>query len=361
MATRDLTNQIVGVLTRFHEEPVAIMGDIESMFHQVMVPREDRSLLRFLSWEGHDINGSAKDFEMCVHVFGGTYSPICCNYALKRAAYNNRSRYQTDVMDTLNRNFYVDDLLRSVKDVKTAIRLLHDVISMCADGGFWLTKFVSNRIEVLDSIPEEDKRIGVKDMCLNSGTSFPTKKALGVNWDIGSDTLRFKLNLDGKPTTRRQMLSMISKIYDPLGLAAPFLLKGKRILQELCKSNFNWDDVVSDDHIVEWEKWKKELQLLENLKIERCFKPSKFGKVIDCSLHHLSDASQDGYGQVTYLRIVDEKGYIKCSLVMAKSRVPPTKFVLIPRLKLTAAALSMKVSTMLTRELTIHPTIKEYF
>ena len=130
-------------------------------------------------------------------------------------------------------------------------------------------------------------------MCLNSGTSFPKEKALGVNWDIGSDTLGFKLNLDGKPTTRCQILSVISKIYDTPGLAAPFLLKGKRRLQELCKSNFSWDDAVSDDCIVEWEKWKKELQLLENLKIWWCFNPSKFDKVIDCSLHHFSDASQD--------------------------------------------------------------------
>ena len=61
------------------------------------------------------------------------------------------------------------------------------------------------------------------------------------------------------------------------------------------------------------------------------------------------------------MRIADEKGYINCSLVMAKSRVPPTKFVSIPRLELTAAALSIKVSTMLRRELTIYPTIKEYF
>ena len=120
------------------------MGDIESKFHQVMVPREERYLLRFLWWEGHDINGSAKDFEMCIHVFGGTSSPSCRKYVLKRTAYDNRSRYQTDVMDTLNRKFYVDDLLKSVKDVKTAIRLLHDVISMCADGGFRLTKLVSN-------------------------------------------------------------------------------------------------------------------------------------------------------------------------------------------------------------------------
>ena len=98
------------------------------------------------------------------------------------------------------------------------------------------------------------KRVGVKDVCLNSGTSFPREKALGVNWNIGTDTLGFKLNLDVKPTTRRQMLSMISNIYDPLGLASPFLLKRKRILQHLCKSNFSWDDAVSDDYIVEWER-----------------------------------------------------------------------------------------------------------
>ena len=168
------------------------------MFHQVMVPREDRSLLRFLWWEDHCISGTAKDFEMCVHVFGGTSSPSCCNYALKRTAYDNKSRHQTDVMDTLNRNFYVDDLLKTVKDV------IDDVISMCADGGFRLTKFVSNRIEVFDSISEEDRRTGVKDVNLNSGTNFPTEKALGVNWDIGSDRLGFKLNLDGKQLDLRR-------------------------------------------------------------------------------------------------------------------------------------------------------------
>ena len=84
MSGPDLTNQIVGVLTRFCEEPVITMGDTESMFHQVMVPRDDRSLLRLLWWEDHNINGSAKDFEMGVHVFGGTSSPSCCNYALSK-------------------------------------------------------------------------------------------------------------------------------------------------------------------------------------------------------------------------------------------------------------------------------------
>ena len=97
------------------------------------------------------------------------------------------------------------------------------------------------------------------------------------------------------------------------------------------------------------------------MKINRCFKPSKFGDVIDCSLHYFSDASQDGYWQVSYLRLVDQKGMIHCGLVMAKSKVTPIKFVSIPRLELAAAALSIKVSMMLRKELTIHSKIKEYF
>ena len=89
------------------------------------------------------------------------------------------------------------------------------------------------------------------------------------------------------------------------------------------------------------------MKQLENIKMDRCFKPLNFGKLMDCSLHHSSDASKDGYGQVSYLRLVDVDGNIHCSLVMAKSRVTPLKFVSIPRLELTAAALSIKVSILL--------------
>ena len=99
------------------------MGDVESVFLQLVVPREDRSLLGFLWWEYHGINGLAKDFEICVYVFEGTSSPGCWNYAQKQTAYDNKSIYQTDAMDTLNRNSYVDELLKSAKDVNTAFRL----------------------------------------------------------------------------------------------------------------------------------------------------------------------------------------------------------------------------------------------
>ena len=87
------------------------------------------------------------------------------------------------------------------------------------------------------------------------------------------------------------MLSMIIKIYDPLGLASPFLLKEKMILQELCKNNFSWDEQVSAKTTEEWEQWRNYLKLLENINLDRCFKLPRFGSLIDCSLHLFSDAS----------------------------------------------------------------------
>ena len=78
----DLTNQLVGVLIGFHQEQVAVIGDIESMFYQVWVFKEHRSLLRFLWWKDGDLNNPPIDHEIG-HVFGVS-SPSCINYAFKK-------------------------------------------------------------------------------------------------------------------------------------------------------------------------------------------------------------------------------------------------------------------------------------
>ena len=125
-------------------------------------------------------------------------------------------KYHPDVAITLQQNVYLDDFLKSVKDVKTAIRLLHDIITMCASGGFKLTKIISNRVEVFQSVTETEKRKGVKNIYLNSGTDLPTERALTVKWNIENDQLGFTVSLGNKPFKRRGILSTISKIYDPL-------------------------------------------------------------------------------------------------------------------------------------------------
>ena len=81
------------------------------------------------------------------------------------------------------------------------------------------------------------------------------------------------------------------------------------------------------------------MKLFENIYLDRCFNPPKFGRLIDRSLHHFSDATQDGYGQVSYLGLMHKDGHIHCSLVMAKSGVTPLKFSSVPRLELAGPAL----------------------
>ena len=65
----DLTNQIAGVLLQFREEQVAVMGDTEAMFHQVKVPDDQCSFLRFLWWEDCDTNKEIIDYEMTTCVW----------------------------------------------------------------------------------------------------------------------------------------------------------------------------------------------------------------------------------------------------------------------------------------------------
>lgn len=94
----------------------------------------------------------------------------------------------------------------------------------------------------------------------------------------------------------------------------------------------------------------KDLENLEKIKILRCFIPDGFGEVQRVELHHFSDASSQGYGQCSYIRLLS-KERVHCSLVMGKARVAPTKIVTIPRLELTAAVTSAAVSNMLREEL----------
>ena len=94
--------------------------------------------------------------------------------------------------------------------------------------------------------------------------------------------------------------------------------------------------------------------------MKRCFIPPIFGKIKDCRLQYFSDACEKGYGQETYLRAVDEKGRVHCSLVMGKARVAPLKYITIPRMEVVAVTLSVKISVMLRKEFQI-PITREIF
>ena len=180
-----------------------------------------------LRWQDGNLSKKLIDHEMCVHVFGGTSSPSCRNYVLKRTSIDGEDQFGKAATKTLQDNFYVDDLLKSLDNEKEAIKLIKNVKAMCESGGFKLTKFLSNSKQVLQSIDEADRRQGVKDKDLMS--DLPAEQALEVLWD--TEPVR------QKSWTRKGLLSVISSVYDPLGFATPFLFQGKLLIQQLCKEN----------------------------------------------------------------------------------------------------------------------------
>ena len=165
------------------------------------------------------------------------------------------------------------------------------------------------------------------------------------------DTLGFIVKMNNKPATRQGLLAALGSIYDPLGLGAPFLLKGRQIIQILCKQNSKWDDLIDDEIAQEWFNWRNSLIALQDKNLSRCMKPKDVGNITSCTLHHFSDASQSGYGQCSYVRFVNDRAQIHSYLLIGKSRVTSMKFISIPRIELTAAALSLKISKMLREEL----------
>ena len=344
-----LTNMLVGVLLRFRHERIGFMGDIEAMFHQVRIPPEHQTFLKFLWWPNGDLSKPPKNYQMCVHIFGAVSSPSCANFALRQTVVDG-SGHDPEARKTILNNFYVDDMLKSEANTKAAIKTISSVQELCSLGGFNLTKFVCGHKDVANSIPISNRSV---DVIRELSKTESIERALGVHWCLNTDTLGFRITLQDSPLTRRGILATISSIYDPLGIAGPFLLKGRKILQAITSLKDGWDNQVPEELSAEWLKWRTQLPRLQEIAIPRCYKPDEFGPVRQSSLHMFSDASDVGYGVAGYLRQINSEGTVNVSLVFGKSRVTPAKPVTIPRLELTAAFVSVKVSAMLKDELMV--------
>ena len=77
----DLTNSLVGVLTCFQQEAVALLAVVGTMSHQVNEVPEDCNPLQFLWWP----NGDLKELMMTVHLFGGvSFLAVLISHSRKR-------------------------------------------------------------------------------------------------------------------------------------------------------------------------------------------------------------------------------------------------------------------------------------
>lgn len=183
--------------------------------------------------------------------------------------------------------------------------------------------------------------------------SLSVERVLGVEWNIKSDSFKFKIVLKDRPLTRRGILSTVSSIFDPLGMLSPVVLTAKRILRDLCRTGMGWDDTVPEPVSKEWLEWLQQLHLLDRFEVSMCMKPPGFGEVTSVQLQHFCDASEHGYGTVTYLLLKTKNKEIHNAFVMEKARVAPLKCVTIPRMELVAATMASRIDMLWKKELKI--------
>ena len=169
---------------------------------------------------------------MLVHLFGARLSPSCSSFSLKKTAEDNRKYFNTETIDTVNRNFYVDDCLKSVASTDEAVQSVDQLPALLRRGGFRLMKWLSNHREVLASVPKSDQAPSVKSLNLDLEKLLIDR------------TFSFRTIRDVTANTRRSILSVMSSLYDPLGLAAPMNCRMlKRKLSNMyrdCSFPRNW-------------------------------------------------------------------------------------------------------------------------
>ncbi|XP_068723814.1 uncharacterized protein [Montipora capricornis] len=286
----DLLNSLFGVLLRFRERGVALLGDISKMYHRILIPVQDQHVHRFL-WRNIET----------VLTFGDKPAPAMAQTVLKKTAKENASGYP-EAAEVLQKNTYMDDICDSVNTVTEAKQLAKDLDIILKTGGF-----------------------NVKDHVIGGG----------------------QLSSEGK-LTKRVLLSQVARIYDPLGLAAAFLIRAKIGLQELWQAGVDWDEDAPPAVCEKWKDLFREMKELSRVEFPRSL--TRADAEEPPMLCVFSDASQYAFGACAYSRQRINDDQYQVRLIAAKSRVAPLKQLSIPRLELQAAVLASRLAKTIQEE-----------
>ena len=349
----DLLQTLIHVLMRFRQHPYAVSADIEGMFLQVGVIPEDRPSLRFL-WR-EDPATDVAVYQYVRHIFGSKDSPTCANYTLQQTARDNRIQF-LEATNSVENNFYMDDYLESSPTINEATKKAQDLVEMLAKGGFNLTKFVSNvpgLVKIVDPKYQLPAESNEKVLVTDEDTSH----VLGLKWNHSRDTLVVSRGTTpdlNRPVTQRVVLSLVSAVYDPIGLAAPYTVTARLLLKDIWRlSGQQWDNNLPDNVSKKFLEWAAELPNLSEITIPRCYFR---GTMRSVELHVFGDSSQDVFAAVAFLRARvsrNERTETQLAFVFGKARVAPMKALTIPKLELQAALLAARLKDEVQQALTV--------
>ena len=330
------------------------MGDIEKAFLNVAVDPEDRDSLRFLWVEDvRDSNLSVVVYRFCRVVFGLNASPFLLNGTIRHhlATY---AEVDPEFVKRMIEGFYVDDLVTGERTVDKTFTLYKNARERMSKGGFTLRKWKTNDPGLREMIStcesnkttrevgrlEDEETYAKSKLEPQGGTKG--EKVLGLAWDCENDTLHFNFQhiadkAKGLEATKRNVLSLLASLFDPLGMVSPVTVGMKVLFQEICNSKFDWDEVLTGEIKRKWDKWVQDLAETKEICIDRCLYETGGGDVTECYLHGFGDASKKAYCAMVYFvyRTKDGKAHVR--LVASKTRVAPLKELSIPRLELMSA------------------------
>ena len=320
-----LLPSLPGVLMRFRRWRIGMTADIRKAFLQISVTPRDRNVHRFL-WQKDEV----WDMRFRRLPFGNKCSPFLLNATIK---HHLQQFPDSNAISEMKTNLYVDDLLTGADDENEACELIRQINHTMDLASMSMVKWTSSAQEVTEVLHcEFHERLGAEQML----------KVLGLRWVPGGDFFSFSGEFFRSDlcVTKRLILSLISRIFDPLGFLCPFVMSLKCVFQDVWRLSIGWDDVVPQQVQLFVQKWMFELEALKAWRVPRCYFITGWSG--DFELHAFGDASAKGYGACVYLRQRQTASWVS-TLVFAKGKVAPMKQTSLPRLELLAAVLCARV------------------
>uniref|UniRef100_A0A5S6QIB3 Uncharacterized protein n=1 Tax=Trichuris muris TaxID=70415 RepID=A0A5S6QIB3_TRIMR len=217
-----LLSDLCGLLIRFRRYQIAVADDIDHMFFQVAVPQNDQTVLRYL-WKNSS-HEPDRTHQMKRQVFSLTSAPASCIYAMNQCLYDHGS---ITMAERAIAQFFVDNSLDSFVDATETMEFVNWLKAALLKGGFPLSQWTSSSREVLN--PFSTTKLSPVGVNMDLG-NLSEESVLGMQWNCESDTLLFRVtNPETEVRTRRQLVSAVPKLLDPLGIAAPIMLEAKLI------------------------------------------------------------------------------------------------------------------------------------
>lgn len=323
--------ELFDILCRFRTFQYTLVADLEKMFRQILINPEHRFLQNIL-WRSNP-NNDLQCIELSTVSYGTNFAPYVATRCLVELSNIHGEKYP-DASDAIKNQTYVDDILCGANSEEKLLLLRNQLIELLKLGGFNLHKWSSNSLKFMEKFSSETES---KNYEIQSETN--SSKILGVSWNPKLDCFSISCpkHIDVSPVTKRNVLSVIAQIYDPLSFVAPLIITAKIFMQKLWLAKLDWDETLNDDLKLEWLNFSKNFEQLQNLKISRCIILNS--AVTEIQIHGFSDASLKAYGCCIYLRVIYNNNTVSSNLVCAKSRVSPLRSITLPRLELCSCVL----------------------